>query len=116
MSALPRGFDAAARQYDNMAPPDPVEIDTAEYEQQLRESNDFRTEAIGNDAQAIADAYKAKEHLPHVIDCILDDAAERVHFVLIQRDAMQLSRSETFFQDYEVPAEVIARLGKRRPG
>ena len=45
---------------------------------------------------------------------LLDDAAERVHFVLIQRDAMQLSRSETFFEDYGVPAEVIARLGKRK--
>lgn len=44
---------------------------------------------------------------------LLDDAAERVHFVLIQRDAMQLSRSETFLEDYGVPAEVIARLGKR---
>src|SRR4051794_34749090 len=43
---------------------------------------------------------------------LLDDAAERVHFVLIRRDAMQLSRSETFFEDYGVPAEVIARLGK----
>ena len=45
---------------------------------------------------------------------LLDDAAERVHFVLIQRDAMQLSRSETFFEDYGVPAEVIAQLGKRQ--
>jgi hypothetical protein len=44
----------------------------------------------------------------------LDDAAERVHFVLIQRDAMQLSRSETFFEDYGVPAEVMARLGQRQ--
>ncbi|MEW6305008.1 MAG: hypothetical protein AB1705_16150 [Verrucomicrobiota bacterium] len=43
---------------------------------------------------------------------LLDDAAERVHFVLIQRDAMQLSRSETFLEDYGVPAEVVARLGK----
>jgi hypothetical protein len=43
---------------------------------------------------------------------LLDDAAEQVHFVLIQRDAMQLSRSETFFEDYGVPAEVIARVGK----
>lgn len=46
---------------------------------------------------------------------LLDDAAERVHFVLIQRDAMQLSRSETFIDDYGVPAEVIARLGQRQP-
>jgi hypothetical protein len=45
---------------------------------------------------------------------LLDDAAERVHFVLIQRDAMQLSRSETFLDDYGVPAEVIARMGAKR--
>ena len=44
---------------------------------------------------------------------LLDNAAERVHFVLIQRDAMKLSWSETFFEDYEVPGEVRARLGQR---
>jgi hypothetical protein len=44
---------------------------------------------------------------------LLDDAAERVHFVLIQRDAMQLSRSETFLEDYEVPADVSARMGQQ---
>ena len=44
---------------------------------------------------------------------LLDDAAERVHYVLIQRDAMRLSWSETFLDDYEVPAEVRARVGKR---
>src|SRR5262245_5071202 len=45
---------------------------------------------------------------------LLAEAAERVHFVLIQREAMQLTRSETFFEDYEVPAEVQARLGPRK--
>ena len=45
---------------------------------------------------------------------LLDEAAERVHFVLIQRDAMQLSGSETFFKDYGVPAEVRSRLGHRQ--
>jgi hypothetical protein len=44
---------------------------------------------------------------------LLDSAAERVHFVLIQRDAMKLSWSETFFEDYEIPEEVKARLGQR---
>src|SRR5262245_24920950 len=44
---------------------------------------------------------------------LLDDAAERVHFVLIQRDAMKLSWSETFFDDYGISAEVIARMGQR---
>jgi len=45
---------------------------------------------------------------------LLDDAAERVHFVLIQRDAMKLSWSETFFEDYEIPVDVRARLGRPR--
>jgi hypothetical protein len=44
---------------------------------------------------------------------LLDEAAERVHFVLIQREAMQLSWSETFFEDYGVPAEVRSRLGQK---
>jgi hypothetical protein len=45
---------------------------------------------------------------------LLDDAAERVHSVLIQRDAMQLSGSETFLDDYGVPPEVIVRMGQRQ--
>lgn len=46
---------------------------------------------------------------------LLDDAAERVHCVLIQRDAMQLSGSERFLEDYGIPAEVLARMGQRHP-
>jgi hypothetical protein len=44
---------------------------------------------------------------------LLEKAAERVHFVLIQRDAMKLSWSETFFENYGIPAEVRARFGRR---
>ena len=44
---------------------------------------------------------------------LLDNAAERVHFVLIQRDATKLTWPETFFEDYGVPPEVRARLGRR---
>jgi hypothetical protein len=47
---------------------------------------------------------------------LLAAAAERVLFVLIQREAMKLSWDEHFFEDYAVPAEVKARLGSRRPG
>jgi hypothetical protein len=47
---------------------------------------------------------------------LLDAAAERVLFVLIQREAMKLSWDEHFFEDYGVPAEVKARLGSRWPG
>jgi hypothetical protein len=45
---------------------------------------------------------------------LLDEAAERVYFVVIQREAMKLSGYQEFFEDYEVPAEVRARLGPRR--
>jgi hypothetical protein len=45
---------------------------------------------------------------------LLEDAAERVHFVVIQREAMKLLCSEDFFEDYGVPAEVRTRLGRRR--
>ena len=42
---------------------------------------------------------------------LLEDAAQRVHFVLIQREAMKLSHFEHFFELYGVPAEVRARMG-----
>ena len=45
---------------------------------------------------------------------LLDDAAERVYFVVIQREAMKLSGYEEFFQNYEVPNEVRTRLGPKR--
>ena len=45
---------------------------------------------------------------------LLDDAVERVYFVVIQREAMKLLRFEEFFEDYGVPAEVRTRLGPRR--
>ena len=44
---------------------------------------------------------------------LLDEAVGRVLFVLIQREAMKLSWSDTFFDNYEVPEEVRARLGQR---
>jgi hypothetical protein len=44
---------------------------------------------------------------------LLDNAAERVHFVLIQREAMKLAWYDEFFDDYGVPTEVKARLGAR---
>jgi hypothetical protein len=44
---------------------------------------------------------------------LIEEAAERVHFVLIQREAMKLSGYEKFLEQYEVPAEVKARMGGR---
>ena len=45
---------------------------------------------------------------------LVEDAGERVYFVVIQREAMKLSCFEEFFEDYEVPDEVRTRLGPRR--
>lgn len=45
---------------------------------------------------------------------LLEEAAERVFFVVIQREAMKLSCFEGFFEDYEIPDEVRTRLGPRR--
>src|SRR5688572_11015540 len=42
---------------------------------------------------------------------LLEEAIKRVHFVVIQREAMKLSPYEGFFQDYKVPEEVRAGLG-----
>ena len=45
---------------------------------------------------------------------LLEDAAERVYWVIIQREAMKLPFHETFFADYEIPNEVQARFGPKR--
>jgi hypothetical protein len=46
--------------------------------------------------------------------CLVEEAAERVFFVLIQREAMRLSHDPAFFEHYGVPDEVRARLGRPR--
>jgi hypothetical protein len=43
---------------------------------------------------------------------LLEAAAERVYFVVIQREAIKLSRSDELFKDYEVPEEVRLRMGR----
>ncbi len=45
---------------------------------------------------------------------LLEEAAERVYFLIVQREAMKLSWSDQFFEDYGISAEVKARLGVRR--
>jgi hypothetical protein len=45
---------------------------------------------------------------------LIEDAAERVHFVVIQREAMNLPCFVEFFEDYEIPREVRTRLGPKR--
>jgi hypothetical protein len=61
-------------------------------------------QSVGSSAQAAEQVRRRNQ--------LLDEAAERVHFVVIQRDAMRLSWSETFLDDYGVPADVRARVGQ----
>jgi hypothetical protein len=46
---------------------------------------------------------------------LLEEACERVYFVVIQRDALQLSCFEGFFENYDITDEVKARMGPKRP-
>jgi hypothetical protein len=70
-------------------------------------------EALRAFDRGIAPATRDNERLTSRSE-LLEDAAERVHFVVIQREAMQLSGYEKFFEDYEVPNEVRTRLAPRR--
>ena len=45
---------------------------------------------------------------------LLEEAAERVYFVVIQREAIKLLGNENFFEDYNVPNEVRLRMGPRK--
>src|ERR1043166_5714705 len=45
---------------------------------------------------------------------LLEEAAERVYFVVIQREAMNLSCRDEFFSDYGIPDEVRKRMVPKR--
>jgi hypothetical protein len=45
---------------------------------------------------------------------LLAEAAERVFFVIIQREAMGFPAREEFFEDYGVPLEVRSRIEPKR--
>jgi hypothetical protein len=70
-------------------------------------------EALKAFDRAVASSTPDSDKIAHRSD-LLDEAGERVYFVIIQREAMQLSCFEGFFDDYEIPAEVRARLKARR--
>jgi|GEM_PF-2348455 len=63
--------------------------------------------AVGSSAQDVEQVRRRTR--------LLDEAAEHVHFVMIQRDAMQLSGSRSFLDDYGVPPDVRARAGQPLP-
>src|SRR5829696_10333847 len=62
-------------------------------------------EALKAFDQTVASASRDKEQITRRSE-LREYAAERVYFVLIQREAMRFSRDEHFFEHYEVPDEV----------
>ena len=70
-------------------------------------------EALQAFDRAVASSARDNEQITRRSE-LLEAAAERVYFVVIQREAMQLPCYREFFEDYEVPDEVRTRLGPRR--
>lgn len=70
-------------------------------------------EALRTFDQAGGSPCQENEHGARRLE-LLEDAAERVYFVVIQREAMKLLCSGQFFEDYEIPTEVRALMGPRR--
>ena len=62
---------------------------------------------------AVASATPVNEQIARRFE-LLEEAAERVYFVVIQREAMNLSCFEEFFKDYEIPDEVRTRMGPKQ--
>jgi hypothetical protein len=63
--------------------------------------------------RAVASSNRGNEQMARRSQ-LLEDAAERVYFVVIQREAMKLSSLEGFFEAYDIPDEVRTRLGTPR--
>ena len=70
-------------------------------------------EALKTFNRAVASSTRDKQQITRRSE-LLEEAAERVYFVVIQREAMKLSGYEEFFANYEIPNEVRTRLGRRR--
>jgi hypothetical protein len=47
-------------------------------------------------------------------DELVEDAAERLWYAVVQREAVGLRRHDEFLRDLRVPAEVATRMGPRR--
>ncbi|MFO1500456.1 MAG: hypothetical protein U1G07_19090 [Verrucomicrobiota bacterium] len=64
------------------------------------------------------DATTTASPVPEQVGCrrqLIEHAAERVYFVLIQREALRLAPDPAFLERYEVTDEVRARLGPKPP-
>ena len=70
-------------------------------------------EALKAFDRTVASSTLDNEQIPRRSE-LLEEAGERVYSVVIQREAMQLSCFESFFEDYEIPGEVRKRMGPRR--
>jgi hypothetical protein len=69
--------------------------------------------------EALQSFDRANARIPHPEQTtrrceLIEEAAERVYYVLIQREAMELSHNPAFFDHYGIPDEVRRRLGPKR--
>ena len=64
---------------------------------------------------ALSGAGRATSALLARRDDCLSEAAERLWYLVIQREALGLMRHETVFDVYRVPREVRLAMGPRRP-
>jgi hypothetical protein len=69
-------------------------------------------EALAAFDRAVASSVSDNEQISRRAE-LLEEACERVFFVVIQREAMNLPCFEEFFKDYEIPDEVRTRLKPR---
>ena len=92
-----RGFSAAQRHYENSCDccgPQARTFDTTRYVDRLISSPTFCEEAIGNAAAEILTAYKAKDHIPHIIDCLIEREAKATMQVALDRASAGREREE----------------------
>jgi len=70
-------------------------------------------EALQSFDRAVASSARDSEQIARRSE-LCEEAAERVFFVVIQREAMKLRCSEEFFEDYGIPDDVRTRMGPRQ--
>ena len=95
------------------APSGETALDVLAYE--LRAEQASSLGHAGRKVEAILAALRACESDGPARDALVMDAAEAVYFYFIQRELVGLRNTAQTIRDYAIPADVLARLGCKRP-
>lgn len=78
-----------------------------------REIAGEKAASLGRAGKAVAESLAALRALPQGADRsrVAQRAADAVHALLIQRESCGLRDERAVFRDYQVPGEVIVRIG-----